>query len=268
VTKSAAAFLEDLNITETSTNSNSNGVNLTDNLPVDHFATNYSDTDDSVNNRSGNHDSVTNHQSDTISSVTNRHHRAKVDNMASLRDPSGEIISADQFPPREDGFQRLWTPHRSAYVRGSENQPLSADPAQCPFCRVQTQTDPEGLIVRRFENCYVLMNLYPYNSGHVMVVSQRHVPFLVDLDDSEYSEFTRVVRSTIKTLTAVIKPDGFNLGINQGKVAGAGVAGHLHQHIIPRWLGDANFFPLIAQTRTVGQLLSETRQRLADNWVD
>jgi ATP adenylyltransferase len=190
------------------------------------------------------------------------------DNLATLRDPPGEIVSGDQFPPREDGFQRFWTPQRSAYIRGSENQPLSADPSECPFCRVQTQSDEDGLIVRRFEFCYVLMNLYPYNSGHIMVVAQRHVPLLLDLNDSEYSEFNRVIRSALKTLSAVINPDGFNLGINQGKVAGAGVAGHLHQHIIPRWLGDANFFPLIAQTRTVSQLLSETRQRLADNWID
>jgi len=176
--------------------------------------------------------------------------------------------TSDDFPPQEDGFERLWTPHRMAYVRGGENQPTSPDPDHCPFCKAIKKTDEEALIVHRGKFNYCLLNLYPYNSGHALVVPYRHEALITGLNDEEFEEFHKMVRSTMKTLQEVKHPDGFNLGINQNKVAGAGIAAHLHQHIIPRWLGDANFFPLVAQTRTIGELLTETRKTLAENWVD
>jgi ATP adenylyltransferase len=178
-----------------------------------------------------------------------------------------EVLDEQEFPPPEDHYQRLWTPHRMAYVRGSEHQPLTDDPDACPFCKAQTKSDPDGLIVHRSQSCFVIMNLFPYNNGHLLVVANRHEPLLINLTEPEFTDFQNTSRSAIRNLDNLLHPDGFNVGVNQGKVAGAGVSAHLHQHIIPRWLGDANFFPLIAQTRTVGQLLTDLRQKLSDNWV-
>ncbi|MDR2538550.1 MAG: HIT domain-containing protein [Bifidobacteriaceae bacterium] len=179
---------------------------------------------------------------------------------------TAELLTDQDFPAQEDGYERLWTPHRAAYIRGSENQPLTDDPESCPFCKALKKSDEDGLIVYRSEYCFVIMNLYPYNNGHIMVVANRHEPLLVNLKKDEYRDFTDTVLVGVRTLEKVLHPDGFNLGVNQGRVAGAGVAAHLHQHIIPRWLGDANFFPLIAQTRTIGQLLTDLRAKLAQNW--
>ncbi|MDR3151931.1 MAG: HIT domain-containing protein [Bifidobacteriaceae bacterium] len=178
-----------------------------------------------------------------------------------------EIIDADELGASEDGYQRLWTPHRVAYVRGSANQPLNPDKKFCPFCKALKKSDEEGLIIHRGEKCFVIMNLFPYNSGHIMVLPKRHISFYTDLDDQELKEFTSLTRKAINVLQSVLQPDGLNLGMNQGRVAGAGIAAHLHQHILPRWLGDANFLPLIAQTRTLPALLSETRKKLASAWI-
>jgi ATP adenylyltransferase len=179
---------------------------------------------------------------------------------------TAELLTEQDFPAQEDGYERLWTPHRAAYIRGSENQPLTDDPESCPFCKALKKSDEDGLVVYRSKHCFVIMNLYPYNNGHIMVVANRHVPLLVNLKKDEYRDFTDTVLAGVRTLEKVLHPDGYNLGVNQGRVAGAGVAAHLHQHIIPRWLGDANFFPLIAQTRTIGQLLTDLRTKLAQNW--
>lgn len=165
-----------------------------------------------------------------------------------------------------DAFDRLWTPHRMAYIRG-EDKPTTAEAGdQCPFCRVPGQSDDEGLIVARGEHCFVVLNRYPYNAGHLMVCPYRHVPNYVDLDEAETIEFGRLTQQAIRVLQAVSGPQGFNIGMNQGGVAGAGIAAHLHQHVVPRWGGDTNFMPVVGATRVLPQLLAETRTLLADAW--
>jgi ATP adenylyltransferase len=111
-----------------------------------------------------------------------------------------------------------------------------------------------------------VLNLYPYNSGHLMVLPYRHVSDYVDLTDPETVELAAMTKAAVRTLGAVYAPAGFNIGMNQGEVAGAGIAAHLHQHVVPRWLGDANFLPVVGQTKALPELLADTRARLAAAW--
>jgi len=164
-----------------------------------------------------------------------------------------------------DAFQRLWTPHRIAYVRG-ENKPESGDEATCPFCRIPTLDDVEGHIVHRGETAYVVLNLYPYNPGHLLVCPFRHVADYTDLTEAETAEVAEFTKRSMAVMREVSRPDGFNIGLNQGSAAGAGIAAHFHQHVVPRWSGDANFLPIIGRTKTVPQLLDETRALLAKAW--
>jgi len=164
-----------------------------------------------------------------------------------------------------DGWQRLWAPHRLDYLRG-ENRPLDGNDVDCPFCRIPSLTDEEGLVVARGKSAYVVMNLYPYNPGHLLVCAYRHVADLTDLTDEERHEITDLSAHAMKTVRKVSKADGFNLGMNQGAISGAGVAAHIHQHIVPRWSGDANFMPIIGQTKVLPQLLTMTRDELAAAW--
>jgi len=159
-----------------------------------------------------------------------------------------------------DGWQRLWMPERMAYIRGEGKGD------DCAFCRIATMDDVEGLVVARGEHVYVVLNLYPYNAGHVMVVPYRHVSSYLDLTDGETAELAAYTKSAMRALAAASGAQGFNLGLNQGSVAGAGIAAHLHQHVVPRWGGDANFMPIVARTKVLPQLLSDTRQLLADAW--
>lgn len=164
-----------------------------------------------------------------------------------------------------DEWQRLWAPHRMSYLSG-ENRPLPGNEIECPFCRVSTLADEEGLIVYRGKEAYVVMNLYPYNVGHLLICANRHVSDLTELTESERNEIFSLTAHAMTTLRKVSKAGGFNLGMNQGEVSGAGVAGHIHQHVIPRWFGDANFMPLIGKTKVMPQLLMETRAALAAAW--
>ena len=164
-----------------------------------------------------------------------------------------------------DRWQRLWAPHRMSYLSG-ENRPLPSNSIECPFCRIMNLSDEEGLIVARGREAYVVMNLYPYNAGHLLICANRHVGDLTELTKSERNEIFELSAHAMKTIRAVSGASGFNLGMNQGAVSGAGVADHIHQHVIPRWSGDANFMPLIGQTKVLPQLLSETRAELAAAW--
>ncbi|MFZ2228309.1 MAG: HIT domain-containing protein [Candidatus Nanopelagicaceae bacterium] len=164
-----------------------------------------------------------------------------------------------------DAWQRLWAPHRLEYLRG-ENRPLDTNDVPCPFCRIPTLSDEEGLIVARGKTAYVVMNLYPYNAGHLLVCAFRHVPDLTDLTDEERNEISSLTAHSMSTLRKVSNAAGFNIGMNQGEVSGAGVAAHIHQHIVPRWGGDANFMPIIAGVKVLPQLLSQTRADLAAAW--
>lgn len=164
-----------------------------------------------------------------------------------------------------DRWSRLWAPHRMEYLKG-ENRPLADNDVECPFCRIPTLSDEDGLIVARGTHTYVVMNLYPYNAGHLLICAYRHVADLTDLQEEERNELSAMTAHAMATLRKVSSPAGFNLGMNQGAVSGAGVAEHIHQHVVPRWAGDANFMPIIGQTKVLPQLLSTTRADLAAAW--
>jgi len=164
-----------------------------------------------------------------------------------------------------DAFERLWTPHRIVYIKG-EGKPATGDEADCPFCRIPQMDDAEGLIVHRGETAYAVLNLYPYNAGHLLVCPYRHVADYTDLSDEETLEVAELTKTAMRAMREVTSPHGFNLGMNQGNIAGAGIAAHLHQHIVPRWGGDSNFLPVIGQTKTMPQLLGDTREMLAAAW--
>ena len=166
-----------------------------------------------------------------------------------------------------DAWARLWAPHRMDYLKG-ENRPLEGNNVACPFCTIPSLSDEEGLIVHRGKEAYVVMNLYPYNAGHLLVCAYRHVADLTDLSDSERNEISFLSAQAMKTIRKVSNAAGFNLGMNQGAISGAGVAEHIHQHVVPRWGGDANFMPIIGQTKVLPQLLAQTRSDLAAGWVN
>jgi ATP adenylyltransferase len=171
-----------------------------------------------------------------------------------------------QLAGAADGFERLWTPHRMVYLMG-EDKPSDGDAGpQCPFCRVPGLDDEGGLIVARGVHAFVVLNLYPYNTGHLMVCPYRHVAMYPELDDAETGEVAALTKTAMQVLTRISGCQGFNLGMNQGAVAGAGIAGHLHQHVVPRWGGDANFLPIIGQTKALPELLADTRDRVAKAW--
>jgi ATP adenylyltransferase len=183
-----------------------------------------------------------------------------------MTDP--DLVAAREFAGEPDAFGRLWTPHRMAYIQG-QGKPADPDAEdECPFCRIPTRTDAEGLIVHRGKLAYAVLNLFPYNAGHVLLVPYRHVADYTELTPDETVEVAALTQSAIRTLRAVSAPHGFTLGINLGAVAGAGIAAHLHQHVVPRWGGDSNFMPIVAHTRVLPQLLGDTRQLLADGWIE
>ncbi|BCW59098.1 ATP adenylyltransferase [Paenarthrobacter nicotinovorans] len=163
-----------------------------------------------------------------------------------------------------DAFQRLWTPHRMAYIKGGQDQFKNKD--DCPFCVGPTRSDEESLIVHRGRTCYVVLNLFPYNPGHLLICPYRHVPDYTDITVEETAEFADLTQTAMRVLRKVSNPSGFNLGMNQGVTGGAGIAAHLHQHVVPRWGGDGNFFPIIAQTKAITQTLDEVRKLVAEAW--
>jgi len=176
----------------------------------------------------------------------------------------------------DGGVERLWAPDRLAYVQG-ENRPESDEAGEgCPFCRApnvgETGVDEAGveeaasLVVARGTHTYVVLNLYPYNPGHALVCTYRHVAAYVDLTPEETHELAALTQQTLVALTAAFAPHGFNMGMNQGSVGGAGIAAHLHQHVVPRWGGDTNFMPVVAQTKVIPQSLPDTRDALREAW--
>ena len=163
-------------------------------------------------------------------------------------------------------WERLWTPHRIAYIKG-ENRPAHTDAGDdCPFCRVPALDDAEALIVHRGESCFVVLNLYPYNPGHMLICPYRHIPDYTQLTAAEMVEFGSFTQAAMRTMRAVAGPQGFNIGMNQGSIGGAGIAGHLHQHVVPRWGGDTNFITVVGGTKTMPSLLEETRDLVAQAW--
>ncbi|MDA2808267.1 HIT family protein [Nocardiopsis suaedae] len=165
-----------------------------------------------------------------------------------------------------DGVQRLWTPHRMAYIKGEDKPAGPAPEDGCPFCRAPGLPDSDGLVVHRGEHAYTVMNRYPYNSGHLLVCPYRHVSGYTDLDAEATAEVARLTQEGIEALTAAYGPQGFNVGMNLGTAAGAGIAAHLHQHIVPRWGGDTNYMPVIGQTKVLPEMLEQSRARIAEHW--
>ncbi|NKX54096.1 HIT family protein [Arthrobacter mobilis] len=178
--------------------------------------------------------------------------------------PDEQVTDGFELPGVPDAFQRLWTPHRMAYVKGGQHQ--FEDKDVCPFCAAPTRSDEDSLIVHRGVHAYVVLNLYPYNPGHLLVCPYRHVPDYTDIDTEETLEFAELTQTAMRVLRKVANPSGFNLGMNQGVAGGAGVAAHLHQHVVPRWGGDGNFFPIIARTKAITQTLQEVREQVAEAW--
>jgi len=162
-----------------------------------------------------------------------------------------------------DRLTRLWAPHRMAYVTGG-----SAEPADdgCPFCAIPTKDDHAGLVVARGEAVYAVLNLHPYNPGHLMVVPYRHVADLEDLTAEEASGLADFTRRAVVAVKAASSPQGFNVGLNLGGVAGGSLADHLHQHVVPRWGGDANFMTVLGDTKVMPQLLADTADALREVW--
>lgn len=168
--------------------------------------------------------------------------------------------SSNEYAGDPDGLDRLWTPHRMVYLNKETGE------SGCPFCSAPTRSDEDGLIVARGKTAYVIMNLYPYNTGHIMVCPYRHIATYDLATAEEVAEIGLLSQIAMRVLTETMDCVGFNLGMNQGEVAGAGIAEHLHQHIVPRWRNDANFFPIIAKTKAMPRLLGEVRELLAQHW--
>src|SRR5246500_6075981 len=148
--------------------------------------------------------------------------------------------------------------------------PLKQDISQRdqPFSDIPQLPDEDGLVVARGELVYAVLNLYPYNPGHLRVVPYRRVSELEDLSDAESAELMAFTQKAIRVIKAVSRPMGFNVGLNLGKVSGGSLAEHLHMHVVPRWVGDANFITIIGGTKMIPQLLRETRQLLATEWAN
>jgi ATP adenylyltransferase len=158
--------------------------------------------------------------------------------------------------------ERLWAPWRLEYIE-------SADEATgCIFCTALARDDEEALIVRRGVHAFVLLNRFPYASGHLMVAPARHVGDFAGLDDSEVVEIHRLASSGIGALGQLYSPQAYNLGWNLGRVAGAGIVDHVHLHVVPRWAGDTNFMPVLADVKVLPEHLVETRRKLAAAWPD
>jgi ATP adenylyltransferase len=169
------------------------------------------------------------------------------------------------MPGTPDGFERLWTPHRMVYIQG-ENKPTTPTSTDCPFCTVQTADDRAGLVVHRGEGAYAVLNLYPYSPGHVLICPDRHVADYTELTAEEAAAVAHLTQQAMRAIRNASAPDGFNLGINQGSAAGAGIAAHLHQHVVPRWSGDTNFLPVIGRTKALPQLLDQTWEIVHRAW--
>jgi ATP adenylyltransferase len=155
-------------------------------------------------------------------------------------------------------MKRLWTPWRIAFIRGEK-------PRECIFCQKARETnDRENLVVARGRVSFALLNAYPYTSGHLMIAPYQHTADLVTLDAETTSEIMDLTKRAIKALRAAYRTDSFNVGMNLGEAAGAGIADHLHLHVVPRWPGDSNFMPVIGDTRLIPETLETTYERLVD----
>ena len=157
-------------------------------------------------------------------------------------------------------MERLWAPWRLEYIESAD------DAAACFFCAALTRDDEDALVVRRGRRAFALLNRFPYASGHLMVAPARHLGDFGELDDAEVVEMHRLASAGIGALAQVYSPQGFNLGWNLGRAAGAGIVDHVHLHVVPRWAGDTNFMPVLADVKVLPEHLRETRRKLAGAW--
>ncbi len=159
-------------------------------------------------------------------------------------------------------MQQLWAPWRISYITNAKED-------GCIFCNGQREGDDrERLVLHRGKHTIVMLNKYPYNNGHLMVAPRRHVASLEDLKPEEAIDLMAAIQRCCVLLKKVLSPQGFNIGANLGKVAGAGIEDHIHFHIVPRWQGDTNFMPILAETRVIPEHLAETYNRLYDFFKD
>lgn len=159
-------------------------------------------------------------------------------------------------------MRQLWAPWRLEYVQNADEDP------GCVFCRAADADDEAGLVVHRGERADVLMNKFPYASGHLLVAPHEHVGELGRLSDEDALAVHRLGTTALGVLTETMRPQGFNLGWNLGRVAGAGIVDHVHLHVVPRWAGDTNFMPVLADVKVMPEVLEATRQKLAEAWPD
>jgi ATP adenylyltransferase len=159
--------------------------------------------------------------------------------------------------------QRIWAPWRLEYVKDASKD----NESECIFCAALEAGDDEAsLIVRRGERCFVILNKFPYTNGHLMVAPYEHIAELQGLDDETMAEIMSLAQSGIAALETSYAPHGYNVGFNQGRVAGAGVEHHIHMHVVPRWGGDTNFMPVLGDTRVMNQTLEDSYETLRGAW--
>jgi len=161
-------------------------------------------------------------------------------------------------------MDRLWTPWRLSYVTDASR----TDPQACVFCSAVEAPEREALVVHRGTRAFVILNKFPYNNGHVMVVPVRHVGTLAELEAADLHEMMALAQRVERVLTDVYRPHGFNMGINLGRPAGAGILDHLHLHIVPRWNGDTSFMTVFDDTRVLPEELAETARRLRSAFAE
>lgn len=161
-------------------------------------------------------------------------------------------------------MEKIFAPWRMQYILSNSDD---KEKDGCIFCTFpKLDEDEKRLIIERGKHCFVIMNAFPYNPGHLMVVPYRHTSDVTSLSAEEFAEMTALVQKSVKALTALMAPHGFNIGMNLGKTAGAGIDQHLHMHIVPRWNGDTNFMPVLGEVRVVSEALESTYKRLKEIW--
>jgi len=166
------------------------------------------------------------------------------------------------FIRKEDGMQHLWAPWRMEYILSEFEKPQG-----CIFCGFPAENnDPKNLIAYRSDKCFVILNRFPYNNGHVMVVPYQHTGEYLNLDDTVVLDIQHTIQKTIRALREVMNPHALNIGMNLGRTAGAGIDEHLHYHIVPRWDGDTNFMPILTDTKVVSESLEKTWAKLHETF--
>ena len=177
--------------------------------------------------------------------------------------PDATLRQSWEIPGIPDSFQRLWVPHRIGYIHGNAGRPEG----KCVFCVATELPEDENLVVYRGSSVYAALNLFPYNPGHLLLCPYRHVAHYDEATTEETQEIAQLTKEAMVLLREVAGAHGFNIGMNQGRVAGAGIEEHLHQHVVPRWSQDSNFFPIIARTKALPQLLGDIRDQLRTAWA-